>query len=149
MSYRGTTAAILASLFGGIVGNMLGRVIAISSVLAIVALAVALQTTAPTTAGPLGILFVFILIYLSVLGVLTFLLFFVGKLVAKTNTILGVKRLTGVLTLRRAYYFSSLIALAPVIFIGMQSVGTVSVYDLLLLGVFVAVGCVYIARRTS
>jgi len=149
MSYRDFIASTLAPLFGGIVGNMLGRVIAISSVLAVVALAIALQITAPTTAGPLGILFVFILIYLSVLGVLTFLLFFVGKLIAKTSTVLGVKRVSNVLTLRRAYYFSSVLALAPVIFVGMQSVGTVGVYDLLLLGIFVVVACIYIARRTS
>ena len=54
---------------------MLGRAIAISMVGAIVLLAVLLQTTTPATIGPLGILFVFILLYVSVLGVLTFLLF--------------------------------------------------------------------------
>jgi hypothetical protein len=55
------------------VGNMLGRVITISVVIAVVVLAIVLHISQPSTVGPLGILIVFILMYVSVLGVLTFL----------------------------------------------------------------------------
>ena len=136
-------------IFGGIVGNMLGRLLAISCVTAMVLLSILLQTTAPATIGPLGILIVFILMYVSVLGVLTFLLFGISRMVAKLSGSVGLKRPVETLTLNRSYYFASVIALAPVMFIGMQSVGDVGFYDVSLVVLFVVIACVYIAKRTS
>ncbi|HEU4715393.1 MAG TPA: hypothetical protein VFS14_01030 [Candidatus Saccharimonadales bacterium] len=128
---------------------MLGRAIAISMVGAIVLLAVLLQTTTPATIGPLGILFVFILLYVSVLGVLTFLLFGCSRIIAKLASSIIVRKSTiQPLTLGRAYYYSSVLALAPVLFIGMQSVGEVSIYDVVLVVLFVVIACIYIAKRT-
>jgi hypothetical protein len=128
---------------------MLGRTIAISMVGAIVLLAVLLQTTTPATIGPLGILFVFILLYVSALGVLTFLLFGCSRVVAKLAATLVVKKATiHPLPLGRAYYYSSVLALAPVLFVGMQSVGKVSIYDVVLVVLFVTIACIYIAKRT-
>jgi hypothetical protein len=128
---------------------MLGRAIAISLTVSVVVLSVLLATTKPATIGPLGILVVFILMYVSALGVLTFLLFGISKIIGKIYSSVGIKRPVETLTLRRSYYFSSVIALAPVMFIGMQSVDEVSVYDVLLVGLFVLVSCVYISKRTS
>lgn len=128
---------------------MLGRTIAISMVGAIVLLAVLLQTTTPATIGPLGILFVFILLYVSVLGVLTFLLFGCSRIVTKLASSIIVRKSTmKSLSLGRSYYYSSVLALAPVLFIGMQSVGEVSVYDVVLVVLFVVIACIYIAKRT-
>jgi hypothetical protein len=127
---------------------MLGRVVALSMVTAMVLLAVILQATTPATIGPLGILFVFILLYTSVLGALTFLLFGVGKVVGKVASSFAPQKPVSMFTLGRAYYYSSVIALAPVLFIGMQSVGEVSVYDVLLVAAFVVIACIYIAKRT-
>lgn len=127
---------------------MLGKLIAISSITAIVLLVLLLQTTAPATIGPLGVLFVFILIYVSVLGVLTFLLFGASEIVIRLLSLLIPKGHAESLSLRRAYYYSSVISLAPVLFIGMQSVGEVSLYDVLLVVLFVVIACVYIAKRT-
>ena len=128
--------------------SMLGRVVAISMVAAMVLLTIFLQTTRPATIGPLGILLVFILLYVSVLGVLTFLLFGGSKIVTKMVAMFGLKHQAQALTFRRSYYYSSVLALAPVLFIGMQSVGEVSVYDVLLVGLFVVIACIYIAKRT-
>lgn len=127
---------------------MLGKVIIISVIGAIVSLAVVLQTTTPTTIGPLGILIVFILMYIAVLGVLTFLLVGSSRLLVKVTAPLTVRRPLQPLGLRRAYYFSSVIALAPVMFIGMQSVGEVGAYDVLLVVLFITMACVYIAKRS-
>ena len=126
---------------------MMGRAITISVVSAILLLAILLQTTTPTTIGPLGILIVFILMYIAVLGVLTFLLVGVNHLLVKFSTSLPLRRPVQALSLRRAYYFASVIALAPVMFLGMQSVGTVGVYDVLLVVAFVTMACMYIAKR--
>jgi hypothetical protein len=128
---------------------MLGRVVAISLVVSAVLLAVLWRVTTPATIGPLGILIVFILMYVSVLGALTFLLYGISKVVSKLLSSFTVSKPAEALSLSRSYYFSSAIALAPVMFVGMQSVGEVSVYDVLLVALFVVIACVYIAKRTG
>jgi hypothetical protein len=128
---------------------MLGRVISVIVVLAVVILLAILQTTTPSTAGPIGILFVFIFIYMLVLGALTFLLFWGSKLLGRLRQVITHKAARSSLSLIRSYYFSSILALAPVIFIGMQSVGEVGFYDIALVLLFVAVGCFYVAKRTA
>lgn len=128
---------------------MLGRTIALCVFAAIVALAIFLLTTQPASVGPVGILFVFILMYMSVLGVLTFLLFGVSRIVVKISSPFTVKKPLTAMTIRRAYYFSSVVALAPVMLIGMQSVGEVGIYDLLLVVIFVVIACIYISKRTN
>ena len=129
--------------------GMLGRIVGISAVVAVVLLTVVLHVSQPSSVGPLGILFVFILLYLSVLGVLTFLLFIGSKILTKVAGSFTVKKPFTPLTFSRSYYFSSVIALAPVMFIGMQSVGEVSFYDVLLIVLFIVIACIYISKRTS
>jgi hypothetical protein len=128
---------------------MLGRVIAISSVLAMVVLFILWQNTTPSTIGPLGVLFVFVLMYVSVLGVLTFLLFGLNKIIVKLSTSVTVRKPMSRMTLGRSYYFASVMALAPVMIVGMQSVGEVGLYELLLVVLFVGIACIYIAKRTN
>jgi hypothetical protein len=128
---------------------MLGRIVAIGMVLAMVLLTMLLQTTTPASIGPVGILLVFILLYVSVLGVLTFLVFIASRAVTRSASVVALRRPIVPLTLRRAYYYSSVIALAPVLFVGMQSVGKVGVYDVFLVGLFVVIACIYIAKRTQ
>lgn len=131
------------------VKDMLARVIVISFVTATMLLVILLQTTTPSTIGPLGILIVFILMYVSVLGVLTFLLFWGSRSLARLSRSMVTRRPVQPLSLGRAYYFSSVLALAPVMFVGMQSVGQVSVSDVFLIVLFTTMTCVYIAKRTS
>ena len=51
------------------------------------------------------------------------------------------------LSFRRSYYFSTVLAAAPVMLIGLQSVGSVGIYEFILVMLFVVIGCVYIAKR--
>lgn len=120
-----------------------------SIVLAAVILALILQTSTPSNAGPLGILIVFLLMYVLVLGVLTFVIFWGSRAWSRIVRLIVPKRPIRPLTLVRSYYFSSVIGLAPVIFVGMQSVGEVGFYDVLLVVLFVSVACFYIAKRTA
>src|SRR5687768_6056741 len=60
--------------------SMLGRIVALSSIASMCALFFIWQTATPATIGPVGILFVFIFMYLSALGLLTFFLFGLSKL---------------------------------------------------------------------
>lgn len=127
--------------------GMLGKVVIVSVVMAFAALALLLTTTEPAAIGPLGILLVFICMYVSVLGVLTFLLYGGSRVLSKVAGSFTVKRPIQPMVFRRAYYFSSVLALAPVMIVGMQSVGGVGVYELLLIGIFELIACIYIAKR--
>ncbi len=128
---------------------MLGRILTISLAVSLVLLVVLLQTTTPATIGPLGILFIFVLMYLSVLSALTFLIFVTSKFVVRLASNIMIRRSVEPLSLLKSYYFSSALALVPVMLIGMQSVGEVSFYELLLIVTFVVISCVYIAKRTT
>lgn len=112
-------------------------------------LLVLLNVTTPATAGAFGILSVFLLGYIMVTVVTTFMLFFIEKIARKI--VGGMKRgRTGApFTLKKAYYYSSVIALAPVIFVSLQSVGGVGVYEVILVFILVGLGCLYIAKRTQ
>lgn len=127
---------------------MLGKLVAIVSLASAVLLAVLLQVTTPATIGPLGILIVFILMYVSVLGVLTFLIYGASKVGVRLSRGVTVRRPLHPLTFGRAYYYSTVVALAPVMLIGMQSVGNVGVYEVGLVVVFVAIACIYITKRS-
>ncbi len=128
---------------------MLSRAIGYGSVIATMLLIVMLYMTTPIEAGPLGILFVFILMYMSALGMLTFLLYGISRLISRLSRSLTVRRPVDVLTLQRSYYFGSVLALVPVMFIGMQSVGRIGLYEILLMALFTTITCVYIAKRTA
>ena len=141
------TQALL--LFGGIVGNMLGKIIFGGSVSSALALGLLLQVSTPSSLGPLGILFIFVLIYLTVLGALTFFLFGAGKLIGKVPGQLNMRQNFKTLTLKKSYYYSSVISLVPVLLVAMQSIGRVGFYELILIVLFTIISCVYISKRTT
>ena len=125
---------------------MLGKVLAVSSLCAFVLLSALMQATTPSSIHPLGILAVFVLIYLLALGVLTFFVFWGSRLMIKVYK--RAKAGTGaVLTLRRAYLYGSVLALAPVMIIGIASIGRLDFYQILLVLLFEGAACFYVARR--
>jgi hypothetical protein len=123
---------------------MLGKVLAISSLSAFVLLSALIQSTTPSTIHPIGILGVFVLIYVLALGVLTFLLLI---LVRGIRIIHRRKPTTREFTIARAYYYASVLALAPVMLIGARSVGRTEMIDVVLVIIFETLACFYIARR--
>jgi hypothetical protein len=126
----------------------MGKVIVMLTLLAVAGLVVILQMTTPATIGPLGILIVFILLYVSVLGVLTFLLFEGSRIIARASRVAKTRRPMQAMSLGRAYYFSTVLALGPVILIGMQSVGAIGFYEVMLVAAFIAIGCIYVSKRS-
>lgn len=48
---------------------------------------------------------------------------------------------------KRAYYFSTVLAAAPVMLVGLQSVQAIGVYEVILVTLFEVVACLYISRR--
>ena len=128
---------------------MLGKIIALSSMIAMAYLVFLLQTTTPSTIGPLGILLVFILMYIAALGMLTFFIVGLQKLLLKITVAIDARKAFAPMSFMRAYYFASVMALGPVMIIGMQSVSEVGVYELSLVILFLVIACVYVAKRTQ
>lgn len=130
-----------------IVTGMLPRIIAIVSLSGLIVLLSLLMLTTPATAGPFGLLVIFISAYLSFVGVISFFLFGINRLVVGLGSHFAVKRPLRPMSFRRAYYYSTMLAMAPVMLVGLQSVGAIGVYEVLLVFVFEVIACIYISRR--
>lgn len=128
---------------------MLRRSLIIVTLVSLCLLVILLMTTTPATAGPLGLLVIFISAYLTSLGVMSFFLYGASRLFSTFFAGLATKRPLRALTLRKSYYYATVVAAAPVMLVGLQSVGAVGFYEVSLVILFVAIGCVYISRRTG
>ena len=128
---------------------MFGKIILTIGLVAAGLLLVLLNVTTPSTSGAAVILLVFLLAYVVMTMLVTFLLWGVNRVILKLLSEFSRSKRTGVLTVKKAYYYASVIALAPVILVSLQSVGGVGGYEAFLVALFVALGCLYISRRTS
>lgn len=118
--------------------------------IAAVALVIAflmLQLTTPQMVGPLGVLAFFILIYIASTGFLFIGLSIVNELLKrylpKGRLLLSAEATRQI----KIYYYASILGLAPVILIGMRSVGDIGLAEVLLLIAFEVIGCFYISKR--
>lgn len=126
---------------------MLPKVIATSSIVSLLVLTLMLTFTSPSSIGPFGLLMLFITAYLTFLGAISFFLFGINRLLIMVGATLSVRKPVRPMQFRRAYYFSTVLAAAPVMLIGLQSVQSVGVYQVLLVVLFEVVACIYISRR--
>lgn len=126
---------------------MFRKIISISTVASLCLLVVLLNTTTPVTAGPFGVLAIFISIYILALGLFTFVIFQFSHLVCWLSHILMARAPISRLTLKRSYYFATVIAAIPVMIIGLQSVGTIGLYEITLTALFGIIGCLYVSKR--
>lgn len=128
--------------------NMFAKFLAVIGVLSALVLFVVLQITSPSTIHPVGLLGVFILLYVTVGVVTLYVLYYgsraVSRAIASMN---GSRGRPSTLTMQRAYIYATVIALAPVILLGMRSVGSYGVVDLVLVLLFEVIACFYIWRR--
>ena len=127
---------------------MVGKAIVISMATAAVMLLLIVQTTNPSTAGPLGLLAVFFLIYVIIIGVVTEVLWLGSRLFQVVARRFTSKRPPGRMSLAKAYYLSTVLAFGPVIAIAMQSIGSLGPYEVVLITIFVAIGLLYVSRRS-
>lgn len=124
---------------------MLKRIVAFMTVCSIVGVLAIMQSSAPSHSSPLVILLVFLLLYMSVFGALTFLLYGVrlavvrigkGKLNDRTNTLFS-----------RSIVYGSVLAFSPIILVAVQSIGGLKLYEIILVVVFEAVAIFYVYKQ--
>jgi hypothetical membrane protein len=126
---------------------MVGKIVVFSTLIAFVVLMIVLQTTNPSTAGPLGLLAVFFLLYVIFIGVTTELVWVGSHVVSWLSRRLRTRRPVRTLPLNTAYYYSTVLALGPAMMLAMQSIGSLGIYEILLIVAFLAVGILYVSRR--
>lgn len=124
---------------------MFKKTLGFGTLISMIALLAILNSTTPSGAGPLGILAVFILIYLLAVGVFTFFLYKSSEVVNKNLR----RKSISSLSFEKSYYYASVLALSPVMMVAMMSVGRVGAYQIMLVIFFVIISLVYISRRTA
>lgn len=114
-----------------------------------VMLGIVFSSTNPVDIGPLGVLMVFCLLYVCVASFLFVLLSggvaIVARLSGERINALGRRWRVDV---RRAYYIASVTAFAPVMLLGLNSVGQLNIQDVVLVGILLSLAIFYIVKRT-
>lgn len=128
---------------------MLKIIISITTLVSILLLSIFLNISTPASAGPFGILAIFIFAYLSSLGLVTYLLYLANHLFAYMSTLFVTRRPYEALSFKHSYYFSTIIAAAPVMLVGLQSVGATGLYEMMLVVSFVIIGCLYVSKKVQ
>lgn len=126
---------------------MLQKILAVITVVSIGILLLIVTTTTPATAGPFGLLLLFLTAYLTCLGLISFFLYGLSRVYVFVAAGFTTRRPPQVLSFQRSYYFSTVLAAAPVLLIGLQSVGAIGVYEVGLVLIFEVIGCLYVAKR--
>lgn len=126
---------------------MLPRIIATISLASLCLLSYMVTFTSPADAGPFGLLTIFITAYLTFVGMISFFLYGVNRLALLVLAKGTAKKAVRNFTFKRAYYYSTVLALAPVLLIGLQSVGSIGFYEVGLVILFEIIACVYVGKR--
>lgn len=103
----------------------------------------------PVSAGPGGILFIFILIYLILASLLFTALHWgvrvVSSWIVRRGTRVAARSYR--VGVRRAYYIASVLAFGPVLLLALNSVRQLGIADILLVVIFLALAIFYITKR--
>jgi len=102
-----------------------------------------MNSTTPSEAHPIIILLFFLLLYIAVLIVVMAGLVAGSKLISKMSR----RRQRSTIAYDQAYMIASLLALAPVMLVAMNSVGGVSFREVLLIVLFELIALFYLWKR--
>ena len=119
------------------------KIISFIALVALILTAVILNATSPSSAGPFGILAFFVCLYVLFIC-LTYVVFLTSERIAAK--FLNFKNSRNE-SKYKTYYYSTVVSLAPGIYVGMQSMGDVGIFEILLLGVFELLACFFIHKR--
>ena len=115
---------------------MINRLIILISLVASIVLVAMANFTNPTEVGPLGVLVFFTAIYAIVFGLATWIIWLFRKTMNKKQ---GMRK--------KDYYYGAIAAFGPIMMLLMQSFGSLSIFTVLLVGMFVFLGCFLVNRR--
>ena len=102
-----------------------------------------INMTTPSGIGPFGVLLFLFSLYVALTSALYILLRFLFSILHVPKPRDGSKNRQDI----KLYYFSSVLALAPVILLGIQSIGGIKLFDLCLVVIFEVIACLYVYKR--
>jgi hypothetical protein len=126
---------------------MFSRILVLVLILSGVLLWALLHLTTPTSVGPMGVLVVFVLLYIIFLCIFTGLVSLVSYTVSLLLRNSIRTRPIKPISYKKAYYLGSVLALAPVLLFGMQSLGKIGFLEFGLVVMFIVLGCVLVIKR--
>lgn len=129
---------------------MLNKILFVLFVASLGSLVVLFNVTSPSSAGPSGVMVAFFCLYIIFLSITVFAITYGTKLIhwlIKIFRFGSESTQQNTLSASKTYYYSSMVAFAPTILLGLQSVGGVNWYEALLVLAFVVMSCFYIAKR--
>lgn len=132
-----------------LVCSMLGRILVTVGVISMAILLYMVNATTPSEAGALGVLTVFLVLYIVSAVLLTFFIYWTNRIIVRVFFADSSVRYLDRLSLKRSYYYGSILALGPVMLISLQSVGRGGIGAFALVGILLAIGLVYVSRQTS
>lgn len=106
-----------------------------------------LHLTTPSAVGPLGVLALFICVYMVCVVATYFFLVMITALMRRLAGVGALKTTLAVLPRLKLYYYASVLGLVPVILLGMQSVGGVRLVDMALVLLFEGLALFYVQKR--
>ena len=112
-------------------------------ILSVMSMYLLMNSTTPSEAHPIIILLFFLLLYIAVLIVVMAGLVAGSKLISKMSR----RRQRSTIAYDQAYMIASLLALAPVMLVAMNSVGGVSFREVLLIVLFELIALFYLWKR--
>lgn len=119
------------------------RIVSLIALVATIFIAVLLNATNPSSAGPFGILAFFTCSYILFICIV-YVIFLVSERIAANffnfNKVSEKSKY-------KIYYYSTMISLAPTIYVGMQSMGSVGFFEVMLLAIFELLVCFFIHKR--
>ena len=102
-----------------------------------------INMTTPSGRGPFGVLLFLFSLYVALTSALYILLRFLFSILHVPKSRDGSKDRQDI----KLYYFSSVLALAPVILLGIQSIGGIKLFDICLVVIFEVIACLYVYKR--
>ena len=116
-------------------------------VISLLAIGIMLNVVSPGEVGPFGVLAFFVLLYLSagsiIYMLLTGIIYVLMRVLPPGSLRLWLENVSHT----KVYYYTTVLALAPVVLLGMASVGSIGGLDIVLVVLFEILACFYISRR--
>jgi uncharacterized membrane protein YccC len=132
-----------------IVKKMFKTLITTVTIISVCLLVVLLNISTPITVGPFGILIIFIFAYLSLVGLIAYIIRFSSLVVTRISATFVPRKPIEELSFRRAYYYSTVVAAGPIMLVGLMSVGSIGIYEIILIVIFIIIGCLYVSKRIN
>jgi len=118
------------------------------TLISIVLVSLMLFNTDPSKIGPLGILAVFVLLYVITLSIVSYIIFISSGLFSSIRVHFGLKRIER-WNFTKCYLFGSVIAIGPIVILGISSLGSVSFYEIILVLLFLVISCFFVSKKVD